>query len=129
MTSSENKKQQDLKNGCIGCLSIFVILVVGLGACSVLFSPKEKTEEEKINNWYATTSKYSCEVQIQDRLRDPDSYKRDGDFVVSSDSGNEKVIAWRFRAKNGFGGYNASAAVCKISKANKGSVNATIVSD
>jgi hypothetical protein len=32
MTSPENQKQQNTKNGCIGCLGISIILILGMGA-------------------------------------------------------------------------------------------------
>jgi hypothetical protein len=51
-------------------------------------------------------------------LRDPDSYRRNSDFVVSDDTGNQKKLSWEFRAKNGFGGYNAGIAVCNVRKDN-----------
>jgi hypothetical protein len=126
MTNTNDTKSTDFKNGCIGCLTISVILVLGMGACSMLFSPKEKTEKDKLEEWYKETSNYSCERVLKEKLRDPDSYKRDSDFVNMSNSGSEKEVRWFFRAKNGFGGYNSGAAICNVSKENGGTVNARI---
>lgn len=118
MTSTDNKKQQDIKNGCIGCLGISVILVLGMGACSVLFAPKEQTAQEKADEWYSKISDNTCERVLKEQLRDPDSYKRTSDGAALGDTGTEKMITWQFRAKNGFGGYNNGVAVCKVEKEN-----------
>jgi hypothetical protein len=118
MTNTTETKSTDFKNGCIGCLTILVILVLGMGACSVLFSPKEKTAKEKADEWYKEISDTTCERVLKENLRDPDSYRRNSDFVVSDDTGNQKKLSWEFRAKNGFGGYNAGIAVCNVRKDN-----------
>jgi len=118
MTSTDNKKQQDIKNGCIGCLGIFVILVLGMSACSVLFAPKKQTAQEKADEWYKELSPYACIEELKGQLRDPDSYKANSDGAVLGDTGTEKMITWQFRAKNGFGGYNNGVAVCKVEKEN-----------
>ena len=127
MTNTTDTKSADFKNGCIGCLTISVILIFGIGACSILLSPKAKTEKEKIDEWYEEVSGYSCEIALKDKLRDPESYKRDGDFVTTADDGNKKELIWNFRAKNGFGGYNSSSAICNVSKKNGGTVSASMV--
>lgn len=41
MNTGENKKQQDVKNGCVGCLSIAVLIVLGFAACSTLIPKTE----------------------------------------------------------------------------------------
>ena len=41
MDNGENKKQQDIKNGCVGCLSIAVLTVLGFAACSTLIPKTE----------------------------------------------------------------------------------------
>lgn len=129
MTNTENNKQTNFKNGCAGCLSLIVLIFIAFAGCSVMFPQKEKTAEEKVNEWYDETSHFSCQRVLKERLRDPDSYKKDGDFNIVSDNGSEKVITWRFRAKNGFGGYNSSAGICNISKENGGTVNPSIVNE
>ena len=118
MTSTDNKKQQDMKNGCIGCLGISVVLVLGVGACSVLFAPKEQTAKEKADEWYSKIADNTCERVLKTQLRDPDSYKANSDFVVSADRGTQKKITWEFRAKNGFGGYSTGVAECNVFKMN-----------
>jgi hypothetical protein len=41
MDTDKNKKQQDVKNGCVGCLSIVVLIVLGFAACSTLIPKTE----------------------------------------------------------------------------------------
>ena len=118
MTSKDNKKQQDMKNGCIGCLGVSVVLVLGMGACGVLFAPKEQTAKEKADEWYSKIADNTCERVLKKQLRDPDSYRANSDFVVSADTGIQKTITWEFRAKNGFGGYDFGYAECVVLKKN-----------
>jgi hypothetical protein len=125
MTPEEDKKKENLKNGCIGCLGIIVILFLGMVSCSVLFPSKEKTAEEKLDEWYNDISKITCQRVLKEKLRDPDSYKRSGDFSTSNDTGTNKVISWKFRAKNGLGGYNIGYARCNVNRKNNGTVSVT----
>lgn len=81
---------------------------------------KKQEQEQKVNEWYNETSPYSCERSLKEGLRNPNSYERSGDFTTASDDGNKKVVIWKFRAENGFGGMNAAAAMCSISKKNGG---------
>ena len=118
MTSTETKKQQDIKNGCIGCLGISVILVLGMGACGVMFAPKEQTAQEKADEWYSKIADNTCERVLKKQLRDPDSYRANSDFLTTEDTGTQKKLTWEFRAKNGFGGYNNGVAVCNVFKEN-----------
>ena len=127
MTSPENQKQQNTKNGCIGCLGISIILILGMGACSVLFSPKEQTAKEKVDEWYKSAFFYTCIRSIKGQLRDPDSYKDDGEYSTSEDNGNQKTITWNFRSKNGFGGLTNGIGMCDVSKKNGGTYKATIL--
>ncbi|MCP9775995.1 hypothetical protein [Cyanobium sp. WAJ14-Wanaka] len=115
-------------NGCAGCLSVVGILfliLVGVG----LFQSSTQTPEQKLEEWYAEVSHVSCERILKERLKDPDSYRQISDFAVAKDTGTEKNVVWRFRAKNGFGGYGVSAAICKVSKKDGGSVNPSIVGE
>lgn len=85
-------------------------------------------EIKKVDNWYANESKYSCEINLEEKLREPGSYRRDGDFVTTNDNGVNKVIAWKFRAKNGFGGFNVATALCSVSKENGGTIRTETIS-
>ena len=72
------------------------------------------------------SSQYSCEDDVKNKLRNPSSYERDGDFIVTDNTGLKKAVSWKFRAENGFGGMNVSAVVCIVKKENKGSITTTI---
>ena len=61
---------------------------------------RAKEKEAEVNDWYANSSQYSCETRLKQKLRDPNSYERAEEFVVSPVSQNEKVITWKFRSKN-----------------------------
>jgi hypothetical protein len=129
MTSPENQKQQNTKNGCIGCLAVILFIIFGAISCSVLFPAKKQTEAEKVNEWYQGAFFYTCIRSLKGQLRDPESYKDNGEYSTSEDTGNQKTITWNFRSKNGFGGYNASSAICNVSKENGGSGSASIVGE
>jgi hypothetical protein len=90
---------------------------------------KRAEEARKVDNWYANESQYSCEMDLEEKLRDPGSYKRDGQFITTDDDGSKKVIAWKFRAKNGFGGFNVGTALCSVSKENGGTVKTETIAE
>lgn len=111
-----------------------LIAVSGLiGSISSLqeqnLTPEQKAqkEKEKVDEWYSSTSQYSCESNLKDKLREPGSYERDGDFTTPTDDGNKKVITWKFRAKNGFGGYNAGIGMCYVDKENGGTIKTEVI--
>ena len=62
-----------------------------------------------------------------EKLRDPNSYERDGEFTTPTDDGSKKVITWKFRAKNGFGGYNTGIGMCYVGKENGGTVRTELI--
>lgn len=128
MTKTEEAKQADLKNGCVGCLAVILFIIIGVGSCSLLFPTKKQTEAEEQNQWYQSTFFYTCIRSLKKQLRDPDSYKDNGEYSTSQDTGNQKTITWNFRSKNGFGGYNNSSAICLVNKNTK-SVTTSLVSD
>jgi hypothetical protein len=114
-------------------VGIATFLILGLGSMIGNFTPKEdvnnKIDKEKekelakktaVDKWYENSSQYDCENKLKDNLRDPNSYRRDGDFMVLKDDGFEKVIIWKYRATNGFGGFNLSTVVCDITKKDTG---------
>lgn len=133
MTESTKKPENQ---GClIGCGSfILLIAVVGLiGSISSLqeqnLTPEQKAqkEKEKVDEWFSSTAQYSCESNLKEKLRDPNSYERDGEFTTPTDDGSKKVITWKFRAKNGFGGYNASIGMCYVGKENGGTIRTELI--
>jgi hypothetical protein len=116
-------------NGClIGCGG-FILLCAVFGLIGSLTTiqetaktpeQKKQEQEQKLNEWYNETSSYSCERSLKEDLRNPNSYERSGDFITTNDDGNKKVVMWKFRAENGFGGMNVAAAMCSIYKKNGG---------
>ncbi|NQW70864.1 MAG: hypothetical protein HQ457_10815 [Betaproteobacteria bacterium] len=81
------------------------------------------------NKWYIKTSNYSCERSFKEDLCKPSSYKRRGDFITTSDNGEEKVVIWKFSAENGFGGTNVGGATCSISRKNGGEYNVSQIKE
>lgn len=90
---------------------------------------KQYEAEQKANEWYNEVSPYSCERTLKENLRNPGSYERAGDFIITADNGTQKTIIWKFRAQNGFGGMNISAATCNISKRNGGEYEVKQISE
>lgn len=119
-------KKSPTSSGKVGCLTIVILLALFVGCTALFYKPK--TEAEQLQDWYDSGAFfYSCENVLKKQLRDPDSYKSDADYTTSADTGKQKFIAWKFRAKNGFGGYNESIASCKVSKEGQGSVSVKIL--
>ena len=143
MTNNQPKKQpkydrKTFTKDVLGCLGVFgtifgsVLLLVSLPTIfSAIFteSPKQKAERkvQELNDWFALGSSGSCEDKLKEQLRDPNSYERDKDFTTPTDNGNEKIITWEFRSKNGFGGLTNGIGMCAVSKKNGGTIKATIL--
>ena len=120
-----NSKPQRTKRA-IDPLPPLILVVMIIGVIYTTTRPKQAWEIEKENNeWYKSGAYDLCEEHLKEQLRDPKSYERAGDIKVIQDNGIEKRIAWEFRARNGFGGMNATDGVCLIIK-NKKSVAASI---
>ena len=116
-------------NGCLsGCgtlvllFAVFVLIAFLIKTPETAKTPEQKKQEQKqeLNEWYNEISPYSCERSLKEELRNPNSYERSGDFITTSDNGNKKVVIWKFRAENGFGGMNVAGAMCSIYKKNGG---------
>lgn len=87
--------------------------------------------KQELEGWLnGSGAEYSCEEALKNQLRDPDSYEREGEFTRDTPTdGYGKTLIWKFRAKNGFGGYNVSIGMCKVTPDNGGSVEASILAD
>ena len=126
MTTTPEKPKQ---NGCLIGFGAFILICAFIGSITTSVenakTPEQKKQEqkEKANEWYNEISSYSCERSLKEDLRNPSSYERSGDFITTSDNGNKKVVIWKFRAENGFGGMNVGGAMCSISKENGGEYN------
>jgi Na+-translocating ferredoxin:NAD+ oxidoreductase RnfG subunit len=131
MTS--NQTPQNKNNGClIGCgATILLIAVLGLigSISSMMETPEQKAEKKAqvLNEWFESGSDISCESHLKEQLRDPNSYERDGDFTTPTNDGKKRIITWKFRSKNGFGGYTPAIGMCLITKENGGTVKATVL--
>jgi hypothetical protein len=109
----------------------FGLAAFGFYGCVKLIFP---SKEAQINQWFAETAYYQCESDLKEKLKDPESYKRIGDFSSGEELGvaqtnTSKTITWDFRAKNSFGGYNVGSAACNITKDNGGTTKAYILAD
>lgn len=54
-----------------------------------------------------------CKSAIKAQLREPDSFRFEKATVTSA-SGSDGTALISFRARNGFGGYNAGVATCSV---------------
>lgn len=90
-----------------------------------------KQRQQELKGWMnGSGAESSCEEALKQRLRDPNSYERAGEFVRDTPAdGYGKTLIWKYRAKNGFGGYNISVGMCKVTPDNGGSVEASILAD
>jgi Na+-translocating ferredoxin:NAD+ oxidoreductase RnfG subunit len=131
MTS--NQTPQNTNNGCLmGCGAIVLLIAVfGLigSISSMMETPEQKAAKEArvLNEWFENGSDISCESHLKEQLRDPNSYERDGDFTTPTNDGKKRIITWKFRSKNGFGGYTPAIGMCLITKENGGTVKATVL--
>lgn len=139
MTSQKPTELESLIGG--GILLIILLIVGSLSNCDFnketpeqiaereAKAQKEKVKKEKemVDGWFAGGSELSCEDNLKEKLRDPDSYQRNGDFLVVKNTGSEKTYNWRFRSRNGFGGYSNGIGMCIVTKNNGGTVNATML--
>jgi len=101
-------------------LATFILLgiigFIGNNLPTKKLSPEEETaaKKEQVEEWYKDKSHQSCEDGLKKDLRNPETYRRDGEIGILKDSGKEKTIIWKYRAENGFGGMNVSVVTCNI---------------
>jgi hypothetical protein len=110
-------------SGCLVSLGIMFGGILLLASLPSIFSesPEQKAlkKAQVLNEWFNSGSDISCERHLKEQLRDPNSYERDGDFTTPTDNGKEKIITWKFRSKNGFGGLTNSIGMCLVKKDGK----------
>ncbi len=108
---------------------VILSILTGIREANKVETPEEaaKKKQNELNEWFDRYSQYSCEDNVKEKLREPNSYERDGEFLVTDNTGTKKAVSWKFRAKNGFGGYNISAAICSVSKENSGTTKVVII--
>ncbi len=137
MTNNQPKRQKTplqeaivpfILIGCGGVISLVSLFLVISSFTRVETPEQEATrKEEEVSKWFDLGSSKSCEDNLKEQLRDPNSYERDKDFTFPTDNGNEKIITWEFRSKNGFGGLTNGIGMCSVSKKNGGTIKATIL--
>ena len=115
--------------GCGGFIGL--IAVVWIFTLPSIFSesPEQKAAKQAqlFNEWFNSGSDISCEGHLKKQLRDPNSYERDGDFITPSNNDKERIVTWKFRSKNGFGGLTNGIGMCLVTKKDGGTVKATVL--
>jgi len=113
--------------GCGGFILLFFVIWIFSAVQTAYETPEQKAAKQAqvLNEWFESGSDISCENNLKEQLRDPNSYERDGDFTTPSNDGKKRIITWKFRAKNGFGGYTPGIGMCLITKENGGTIKAT----
>ena len=115
----------------LGVGLILFIIVPGLivKIFNMIETPEQKAaaEAKQQNYWFESGSDISCENHLKQQLRDPNSYERDGEFTTPTNDGKKRIVTWKFRSKNGFGGYTPAIGMCLVSKENGGTVKATVL--
>ena len=116
-----------------GATTIYLLLFLLIGGIRRSLQGKETPaqkaakKEQVLNEWFESGSDISCENHLKEQLRDPNSYERDGEFTTPTNDGKKRIITWKFRSKNGFGGYAPAIGMCLITKENGGTVKATVL--
>lgn len=94
----------------VGLLLLAGFLGIGYAALQVSGTGSTSTPDA----FDTIAAKVYCEEPIKQLLNDPDSYRFDEAAVLSNNGAHKEygqaVIS--FRARNGFGGYRRSAALC-----------------
>ena len=130
-TVDDKKSFIKVFSGCLVSLGIMFGSILLLASLPSIFSesPEQKAlkKAQVLNEWFNSGSDISCEGHLKEQLRDPNSYERDGDFITPSNNDKEKIITWKFRSKNGFGGFTNSIGMCLITKKDGGTVKATVL--
>lgn len=109
-----------MKKGCAGCLmaigAFFVIIIFILGIGQTL--NEQETKEAANEPLYENTEYVEslAEDLIKQRLKDPDSYQFIDMNEMQTSKQGEKLFIVKYRAKNGFGGYNICQAMFSCDK-------------
>lgn len=76
----------------------------------------EEAEKERdaLESWAKISALVGCKTELRGSLRDPRSYEDDWARPTPriNHKTREVVMVWKFRAKNGFGGYETGVATC-----------------
>ena len=75
---------------------------------------KAAEERKALESWAKISALVGCKTELRGSLRDPRSYEDDWARPTPriNHKTREVVMVWKFRAKNGFGGYETGVATC-----------------
>lgn len=121
-TPEQKKLEEQVSTlGCGAFIAFIAVVWIFSSIQSAVETPEQKAAKQAqvLNEWFNSGSDISCERHLKEQLRDPNSYERDGDFTTPTDNGKEKIITWKFRSKNGFGGLTNSIGMCLVKKDGK----------
>lgn len=117
-----------MKKGCSSCLIAIGVVFISLMFLISNGQERNEREAEEIASKPLYESTEYVEVLAEDlikkRLKDPDSYEFIDMNEVPSSKDDEKLFIVKYRAKNGFGGYNVCQALFSCDKD-----NLTIIAD
>lgn len=117
-----------MKKACPGCLIAIGVAFISLMILSSIGQKINEREAEEIASKPLYESTEYVEVLAEDlikkRLKDPDSYEFIDMNEVPSSKDDEKLFIVKYRAKNGFGGYNVCQTLFSCDKD-----NLTIIAD
>ena len=128
-TPEEQAAEKVFNVGCLGLIVLFAVIWIFSSIQSAIETPEQKAAKQAqvLNEWFESGSDISCENHLKEQLRDPNSYERDGEFTTPTNDGKKRIITWKFRSKNGFGGYAPAIGMCLVTKENGGTVKATVL--
>lgn len=105
-----------------GCFLSLAVLIFGFFAILAIARSENEADTERLANTplYENTEyvQVAAGDLIQQRLKDPDSYKFVDMQEQPSTKQGEKLFVVTYRAKNGFGGYNEGQALFSCDKDN-----------
>lgn len=109
-----------MKKGCSGCLMAIGVVFIAFMIFSVIGQEMNNREAKDIASkpLYESTEYVEtlAEKMIKERLKDPDSYEFIEMNEIQSSKEDEKLFIIKYRAKNGFGGYNVCQALFSCDK-------------
>ena len=106
----EEARKQIKKIGTITAITLLSLF----GGCVALVSSRGggSYANGEYKEFDYVQARSMCSFIMKDKLRDPGSLHIE-DVVITSTSGHLGTASIKYRAKNGFGGTNRSAAICK----------------
>ena len=117
--------------GCGKSIVLIAMICIFVAIQSAVETPEQKAVKQArvLNEWFLSGSNISCEGDLKKQLKNSNSYdyERDGDFTTHSSNDKERIVNWKFRSRNGFGGLTNSIGMCLVTKEDGGTVKATVL--